>query len=522
MMRSAERFLLMPYRFGSCVLDEKLHVLRRDGERVELRRQAFDLLVYLVENHGRLVTKRECLDRICEGRAVVENTLSQCVTRVRKAIGDAGPGPRMIETEYGEGFRFAAKVERVMGEPPPSPPGSAVWSGRPAIVVLPFENRSDDPEQAYFAEGISDDLRTRLTTWRVFAVIARSSSEAYRSPIDPKLVGVDLGARYIMEGRVHKAGNEVRVNAQLTDAADGRLVWSDRYTGKLDSVFRLQDEITELIASAMTGEALRAASAEAVRSEPRVDAWDLVLRGVWHMRKDSAEDNARAREHFEKALELDRDFAFAAAHLGLTFYRDLFHQWTSDWLGTLARLEWAADTCLRLDRREPEGHLHKALHHMILGRREEAIASMRIALDLNPSLANAHSLTGQLLAMGGRPDQGREHVETAIRLSPRDARIDLFYTAFAVVEYCAGDFEAAIGWARRALRLNPVFAANHACIAASHAHLGEHEDAREAAETLRKHWPAFSVSTFERLLSSAEAEYRHSFRRGLELAGLAS
>jgi TolB-like protein len=442
---------------------------------------------------------------------------------VRKAIGDTGPGPRMIETAYGEGFRFAAPVERVIGDAPPSPPGVPIWSGRPAIAVLPFENLSDDPEQAYFAEGIGDDLRTRLTTWRVFAVIAGSSSDAYRNSVDAKLAGVELGARYVVEGRVQKERDEVRVNAQLTDAADGRLIWSERYTGKLDSVFRLQDEISELIAGAMTGEALRAASAEAARREPRsVDAWDLVLRGVWHLRTESVEGNARSRELFEKALELDSDFAFAAARLGLTFYLDLFHQWTGDWIRTLGKLEWAADTCLRLDRREPEGHLLKGLHHMVLGRREEAIALMRIALDLNPSYASIHSLMGQLLAMGGRPDQGRAHVETAIRLSPRDARTDLFYVAHALVDYCSDDFEAAIGWARRALRLNPDFAINHACIAASHAHLGELEEAQEAVEILRRRWPAFSVSMFERLLSSAAPEYRDSFRRGLELAGLAT
>ncbi len=513
----------MPYAFGPYVLDENLYVLFKDGARIELRRQAFDLLLYLVENQGRLVTKSECLERICEGRAVVENTLSQCITKVRRALGDSGQVQTMIQTEYGEGFRFVAEVKRLIGAQPQASgaEGGGADARGPAIAVLAFENGSQDAEQAYFAEGISDDLRMRLTLWRRFPVISRSSSRAYRSPVDPKLVAMELGARFLVEGLVSRSSDAVRVNVQLTDATTGTQIWADRYTGSLEHVFELQDEISELIAAAMHPQLLHAASVDVMRRPPRsVDAWDQVLRGLWHERKETADDNARARAYYQKALELDPGFVVAAASLGWSHYHDLFYQWTADWAQTLERIEWAADTCLRLDRDDPSGHVLKGLLQMTRGRREEAIACLRLGLELNPSLAQTQSLIGQLLALGGRPDEGRRHVETALRLSPKDRDLYMFYTGLAVVEFCAEQYERAIDWAERALRLNPSYWIDYGCLASSHAHLGQVAEAREAVRELRRRAPEFSVARFEQLVASAEARYLDSFRRGLELAGL--
>jgi TolB-like protein len=498
-------------------------VLLKDGVRIELRRQAFDLLVYLVENQGRLVTKNECLERICEGRAVVENTLSQCIAKVRRALGDTGQGQKMIQTEYGEGFRFVAEVKRVIGAEPRSqgPETVAVGQRGPAIAVLAFENGSPDPEQVYFAEGISDDLRTRLTLWRRFPVISRSSSHAYRSPIDPKRVGAELDARYVVEGMVRKSSDAVRVNVQLTDAMTGTQIWADRYTGTLERVFELQDEISELIAAAIHPRLLQAASLDVMRRAPKsVDAWDQVLRGMWHTGKETAADNGHAREYYAKALELDPGFVLAASQLGWSYYHDLFYQWTDDWAKTLERIEWAAETCLRLDREDPAGYVLKGLLQMTRGRREEAIASMRLGLELNPNLAQPHSLLGQLLAMRGSPDEGRRHVETALRLSPKDRDLHMFYTGLALVEFCAEKYERAIDWAERALRLNPNYWIDYGCLAASHALLGQRSDAREAVRELQRRAPDFSVSKFEQLVASADPKYRESFRKGLELAGL--
>jgi len=510
----------MPYEFGGFTLDEKLHQLRRGGERVELRRQVFDFLAYLVENSGRLVTKRECFDHIWEGRAVSEHTLAQCGTAARRALGDTARNQKMIETEYGKGFRFTPEVRRVIDVAPGFYAGVAS-PARPAIAVLPFENRSGQPEQDYFAEGIGDDLLMRLTSWRVFPVISRSSSYAYRGGVDPKQVGLELGAGFIVEGGVRRAADELRVNVRLTDAATGTQVWADRYSGTLDRVFKLQDEISESIAGAVTPQVLRIASAEAARREPRsLDAWDHVLRGVWHMDKRTRDDNACARGLFEKASRLDAEFAFAVANLGNTHYYDLFQQWTDDVAQTLESLARAADACLRLDAHDPAGHVLHGLHQMVCGRREGAIASFKLALDRNPSLATTQSLVGQMLAMGGRPEEGRGHVESAIRLSRRDPRLDVLYTAFALVEYCSDDYASAIDWAERALRLQPASAINYGCIAASCAHLGQLAEARDAVASLRERWPDFSVAALERLLASAEPKYRDSFRAGLRTAGV--
>jgi TolB-like protein/TPR repeat protein len=426
----------------------------------------------------------------------------------------------MIETVYGEGFRFVGEVERVIDTQTRS---DELGPSRPAIAVLPFENRSGDPEQTYFAEGVSDDLLARLTAWRVFPVISRSSSYRYRGAVDPKVVGLELGARYVVDGSVHRSDGEVRVTAQLSDTVQGTQIWADRYTATLDRLFQLQEEICQLIAGAMHSEAMRATVSEVVRREPRdVDAWDQALRGVWHEGKETPADHAVARRHFERACELDPELVFAFANLGVSYYQELFHQWTDDWIASLERLEWCADTCVRLDPREPEGHVLKGLHRMIRGQREEAIASMQLALELNPSLATTQSLVGQLLALGGRPHEARPHVEAAVRLSRCDPRLFLFYSARAIVEYCSDDYEAAIAWARRSARLNPHYALNYGCIAASHAHLHQLEEAKEAIELLLEKSPAFSISTFERLLSSAEERYRRSFRSGLEQAGLCS
>jgi len=344
----------------------------------------------------------------------------------------------------------------------------------------------------------------------------------YRGPVDPKQAGLDLGARFIVEGGVRRAGDEVRVNVRLTDALTGMQLWADRYTGTLDRVFKLQDEICEQIAGAMPSQVLRAVSSEAVRREPRsLDAWDHALRGVWHLEKRTRPDNLQARQHFEQACKLDREFPFAVSSLGMTYYHDLFYQWTPDEGRALERLEWTADTCLGLDANDPAGHVLKGLHQMVGGRRERAITSLQLALERNPSLASTQSLVGQLLALGGRPEEGRPHVEQAIRLSRREPRLDLFYTAVAVIEYCSDDYDAAIGWAERALHLKPDSAINYACIAASSAHLGRSAAAKEAGQKLREHWRDFSASAFNRLLASAEPRYRESFRMGLEQSELA-
>ena len=306
----------MDFRFGDFEIDAARQELRQAGAPVHIEPQVFDLLVYLVQHRDRIVSKDELIETIWHGRVISEAALSSRISAARRALGDNGNDQTLIRTLHKRGFRFVGDVDEgsapaaVAAGPSPLPQAAAhdaiklvpsaellPLPDKPSIAVLPFQNMSHDPEQEYFADGLTEDIITGLSRQRWFFVIARNSSFTYKgAAVDVREVATQLGVRYVLEGSVRKAANRVRVTGQLIDAANGNHLWAEKYDRELADIFALQDDITNRVIGSVAPQILVAEAARVQRKPPQsLDAWDLVMQAVPHMWRMSTDEHARAR-----------------------------------------------------------------------------------------------------------------------------------------------------------------------------------------------------------------------------------
>ncbi|HEX5959144.1 MAG TPA: winged helix-turn-helix domain-containing protein, partial [Hyphomicrobiaceae bacterium] len=281
----------MQYLFDDCVLDTDRRELRRGSEVVEVAPQVFDLLVHLIRQRDRVVSKDEFFASVWQGRIVSESAFFNRVNAARSAIGDSGDRQQLIKTLPRKGLRFigAVREEALAGE---TAPGATEpyrphlpLPQRPSIAVLPFANLCGDPEQDYFADGISEDLTTSLSRIRWLFVIARNSTFAYKHrAVDVRQIARELGVRYVLEGSVRRAGKRLRISVQLVDALTCGQHWAEKYDRKLGDIFAVQDEIIQSVAAAIEPHLL---AAEAIRAHSRsaddLGAWELVARAQTHV-----------------------------------------------------------------------------------------------------------------------------------------------------------------------------------------------------------------------------------------------
>ena len=255
----------MQFLFGDHTLDADRRELRRGAEPISVEPQVFDLLIYLVENRDRVVSKDDLIASVWGGRIVSDSTLTSRINAARKAVGDSGGNQKLIRTIARKGLRFVGDVRvgplnvdsvdlmsRAQGDAQESSRPALPLPDRPAIAVLPFVNLSGDPEQEYFSDGISEDIIAALSKLRWFFVIARNSSFTFKGKaVHMKQIAEELGVGYVVEGSVRKSGERVRITAQLNDVATGAHVWAERYDRDIADVFAVQDEITEAIVAAI-------------------------------------------------------------------------------------------------------------------------------------------------------------------------------------------------------------------------------------------------------------------------------
>ena len=360
----------MQFLFSDQMLDTDRRELCRGPDRVAIEPQVFDLLVYLVENRERVVSKDDLIAAIWEGRIVSESTLTSRINAARKAIGDSGQDQKLIRTISRKGFRFVGTVrsQRAGSESPDnaSHPADEVNEAsrsilspldRPAIAVLAFTNMSGESEQEYFSEGISEDIITALSKLRWFYVIARNSSFIYKGKaVHVEQVGDELGVGYVVEGSVRKEGDRVRITAQLNEVSTGIHIWAERYDRSLADVFAVQDEITQAVVAAIEPQLYAAENFRAQRKAPdSMDAWDLVMRALSHYWRVTRQDNMVAQALLEKAISIDPNYGQA---LGLLAASHMFsaHMGWADMAAAIPIGERAALAAIRADSEDPWAH----------------------------------------------------------------------------------------------------------------------------------------------------------------------
>ncbi|MGO8865267.1 MAG: adenylate/guanylate cyclase domain-containing protein [Alphaproteobacteria bacterium] len=393
---------------------------------------------------------------------------------------------------------------------------------KPSIAILPFQIMSGDPEQEYFADGISEDIITGLSKLRWFFVIARNSSFTYRGKaIDVKRVARELGVRYVLEGSVRKSGNRVRITAQLIDATTGNHLWADRYDGDLSDIFALQDEITKKVVAAIEPRLLEA---EALRSQSRspedIDAWDMVMRAnslFWRLTKTESE---AAIAMLKRAVTRYPDYAPAHSMLAFILLITRYAvEPSSELEPQLNEVATLAARGAQLDDSDPWAHL--ALGFVALTRRQtdEAVEEFQRALALNPNFAAALGYLGLALAFDGRSDQAIEKIEQAMRMSPHDPQNSMFNTGLAIAHYLAGRYAEAVGFGRKSLQQHAGFITGHRIYIASLAQAGQIDEARASLQRLKEVQPTLSIAWIEQYVPYTPGPMR-KFLEGMRKAGL--
>ena len=384
---------------------------------------------------------------------------------------------------------LSESISAKMDEPLPLP-------DKPSIAILPFENVSGDPEQEYFADGITEDIITSLSQIRWLFVIARNSTFSYKgkSP-DVRQVARELGIRYALEGSIRKAGNRVRITAQLIDATTGNHLWARRYDRELEDIFALQDEITENIVAAIQPELGSAEQERARRKLPEnLNAWDIYQRGLWHMYHFTNEGLDEAQKLFERAIAMDPNFAPSYGGVAYVHIQKAFYAAPETRVETLDEALSMARKAVALDEKDAVGHFTLGRAHSLRCEFEPGVDELETAIDLNPSFAQAHFGLGHVLSHSDRMEEAILSFDKAIRLSPQDPHLFAFYATRALTHMYLGQYDDAASWARKAIRAPHATFWPHLAYTASLAYLGQADHAKAALAELLKYKPGYTCA----------------------------
>jgi adenylate cyclase len=354
---------------------------------------------------------------------------------------------------------------------------------------------SNDPSQDYFSDGITEDITSDLSRISSLFVIARNSAFTYKGKaVKVQDVGREMGVRYVLEGSVRKADNQVRVTAQLIDATTGHHLWAGRYDRPLQDIFALQDEIVQQIGATLRVEVLEAELERVQRvSTASLTAYDSLLRGMERYWRLTKEANAQARQMYEQAIALDPQYALAYACLGFTHWTDFTFQW-SQGPQSLGRAFELAQQAIALDDSEPYVHMLLGAVYLRQKRFEEAVAEAKQAVALDPNNADAYVRLAENLSVAGRPSEALGFVQQAMRLNPRHSVWYLFNLGLAY--RLTGQYMEAMAALEKARTRNPNFLAIHLNLAFIYSELDREEEARAEAVEVLKINPHFSLETW--------------------------
>ena len=393
---------------------------------------------------------------------------------------------------------------------------------RPSIAVLPFANMSGDPEQEYFADGIAEDIITELSRFRSIFVIARNSSFTYRGQaIDVRKVARELGVRYVLEGSVRRAGNRIRITAQLIDATNGHHVWADRYDRDLTDLFAVQDEVTRrIIGSIAPGIVLAEIQRSTGKKPAELDTWDRIMQAHWHIRRFTREDLAHAVRLLEELLVHEPNNAVALGDLAFALHFAALFGWVESRPAAIARMSEVARRAVAADSQDSAAHTALAIHELFSGRHDEALRRLQRAIELNPNSSFAHGYVGVVHAFGGEPDRALQSAAEAMRLSPRDLLTVIWRVVEGWSHLAVERFEEAAESARLAIEWNPAFVDAYAILAAACAHGDRLDEARATLAECVRQMPGLTLRDERLVRPFRRAADQQRLLEGLRKAGL--
>jgi TolB-like protein/class 3 adenylate cyclase len=392
---------------------------------------------------------------------------------------------------------------------------------KPSIAVLPFENLSNDPEQEFFADGMSGDIITGLGRIRQFFVIARNTTFSYKGQVaNAKTVARELGVRYVLEGSIRKAGNRVRISAQLINTTTSSQLWAERYDRELVDIFDVQDEITANVIGAIEPELTRAEWERAKAKKPEnLEAWDYVVRAIALMMDFSEQSSGEAISLLQKGISRDPTYARTYGHKAWLETWRAFQGWGS-MDDALAQAIADSNRAIQLDVNEPWAYIGRAFIGYANRDADLSLSSSQKAVELNPSFAYGHSVHGCALAFAGRGAEGLEDIALAMKLSPRDVWFEEFDLHCAFAHFQVGNYEEAARFAERASLPRPGHVTPHWLLMASYGHLGERKKGQDALFRLRSSIPGFLLAAENIPPVYVQDEDHHRVLDGLDKAGV--
>jgi TolB-like protein/Flp pilus assembly protein TadD len=505
------------FAFGPFVLDLGAGTLSRHGAPVPISYRGLLLLTAFLKNPGESLSRSDLLEAAWPGLSVEESNLSVQIASLRKLLGAMPDGSDWIATAPRFGYRFTGAVEPIALRAADQPDRAA-----PSIAVLPFENLSQDVEQQHFADGLAEDIITRISRLRWLFVSARNSSFTFRGKaLDVREIGRALGVRYVLNGSVRRSDQRLRIGAQLSDTSTGGQVWAERYDVELVDFFALQDQIASSVTAAIEA---RLFAAEQQRFQSRrpesLDAWGFVMKAmpyVWSWR--SAREIETAQGLLARALEVEPDYPRANSLLAWTLATDV-HQGRAEVHATLSKARIVAQRAIQSDPNDPWAHFAAGYVHMMSRDFDHAVAALTEAIDLNPSFAFAHVILGATYGFGGLPEDGLHHVALASRLSPRDYTQSANFSIKGLCHFIGGRYAEAAEFERRAVELNPDFVSAWRTYAAAAGMAGLPEAAANALSNAKRLQPALSIEWVEKYYQIVKASDRAIYILGLQAAGL--
>ena len=391
---------------------------------------------------------------------------------------------------------------------------------RPSIAVLPFLNVGSNPDQEYFADGLTEDLITDLSQIQGLDVVARNSIFAYKeSGEHEQIIGRDLGVRYILKGAVQRSLNRLRLNVQLIRVMDSHTLWAQRYDRRLGDIFDIQDELAARIVSAMQVELAPADRRRLDRNYiASIESYDEFLKGLDYYGRRSPDDGLLAKAHYRKAIELDPGFARPYAGLALTYTRELTEGWGTSVDESLEQAYDLAQKTLQLDPSIPQ--LYFAMSQVKLFQRDHraAIAHIEKAITLNSSYADGYALMAWILHFSGQPQEGLGFMQRAMRLNPRTPAIYLL--VLGSIHYALGNPSQAVELLQTGAEISPAFQRLRVWLAAAYAAAGEPERAAWEIDELLAINPSFTLKSVETTYPFLDPVYRDRFINDLRKAGI--